>query len=128
MVLFNGTGFTGSHIRGSGERGNANAGAHLCRFLCKHSVCVCVFPPHFHTQSPRRVSGAASPHRVSLQERLIYEPGANAAPILLHNVTIKDSRHRCLARHLAPAYGTPGEAARVAMERRQRSTLSHHQL
>lgn len=55
---------------------------------------------------------------------MIYEPGVNAAPILLHNVTIKGSRRCGLARHLAPAFGTPGEGARVEGEEIARCIIS----
>lgn len=61
-------------------------------------VCACVFfSPFQYVNSPQGQQSGASSQRVSLQERLIHEPGGNAAPVLLHNVTIK-----------APASGTPG--------------------
>lgn len=48
----------------------------------------------------------------------------NAAPILLHNVTIKGSSHCGSARHLAPAFGTPGEGARAEGEEIARCIIS----
>ena len=74
--------------------------------------------------------------RVSLQECVIYEPGASTSPILLHNVPIRDSRHCGSVHHLAPATSTPGERDRDGEGREkerkkegsQRSALSRHQL
>lgn len=77
--------------------GCENAGAHLCGFLYKASMCLCFFSPFSYVNSPQGQQSGTSSQRVSLQEHLIHEPVGNAAPVLLHNVTIK-----------ASASGTPG--------------------